>query len=80
MVYVIPVKDSNQQIQEYTFCSRSGETVFHSNTVKLSGIRAHQVPGYIIYMITTSDATEPDALLDGSKAAASAIEEDKRHF
>lgn len=52
------------------FRSRSGKLVFQSNTVKLSGIRAHQVPGYIICVITMSDMTEPDGLLHGNKAAS----------
>lgn len=78
LVYVVPAIDSNQQIHEYTFSSRSGEIVFQSNTVKLSGIRAHQVPGYIICVITMSDVTGPDGLLAANKA--SAIEKDNRHL
>lgn len=78
MVYAVPVRDSNQQIHEYTFSSRSGGILFQSNTVKLSGIRAHQVPGYIICVITMSDMTGPDGLLAGNKA--SAIEKDNRHL
>lgn len=78
MVYAVPVIESNPQIHEYTFSSRSGEIVFQSNTVKLSGIRAHQVPGYIICVITVSDVTGPDGLLAGNKD--SAIEKDNRHL
>ena len=75
---VVPTIDSHPRIQEYTFSSRSGEIVFPSNTVKLSGTRAHQVPGYIICVITMSDVTGPDGLLAGNKA--SATEKDNRHL
>ena len=70
MVLVVPVRGSNQQIHEYIFPSRLGGIVFRRNTVKLSGIHAHQVPGYIMCVVTVSDMTEPDGWLGGNKAAS----------
>lgn len=70
LVLVVPVRGSNQQIHEYVFPSRLGGIVFQRNTVKLSGMCAHQVPGYIMCVVTMSDTTEPDGWLDGNKAAS----------
>ena len=70
MLLVVPVRGSNQQIHEYIFPSRLGGIVFRRNTVKLSGMRAHQVLGYIMCVVTVSDMTESDGWLDGNKAAS----------
>lgn len=69
MVLIVPVRGSNQQIHEYIFPSRLGGIVFQRNTVKLSGMCAHQVPGYIMCVVTMSDMTKPDGWLNGNKAA-----------